>query len=45
MMDGAEAGVALTALENHRAVIVTRNVVDMQALPIPALPPAALLSQ
>lgn len=43
--DFEDACVAITAVEGHCAVIVTRNVPDFQASPVPALTPTALLAQ
>ena len=45
MPDFEDACVAITALEGQCAVIVTRNLPDFQASPIPALTPADLLAQ
>jgi hypothetical protein len=43
--DFEDACVAITALEGHCTVIVTRNIADFQASPIPAQTPEALLAQ
>src|SRR5262247_308915 len=45
MPDFEDACVAITALEGQCAVIVTRNIPDFQASPIPALTPTDLLAQ
>jgi hypothetical protein len=45
MLDFEDACVAITALEGQCAEIVTRNIPDFQASPIPALTPTDLLAQ
>lgn len=45
MPDFEDACVAITALEGQCAVIVTRNIPDFQASPIPARTPTELLAQ